>query len=213
MGTVRFQLAMSLDGFVAGPDQSLEQPLGAGGLRLHEWMFGLEVWRQQVGEAGGVVSPSTAVLEEVQANVGATIMGRNMFGGGPGPWGDEPWNGYWGEDPPFRTPVYVLTHHPREPLQLGQTTFYFVTDGAERALTLATEAASGKDVVIGGGADTVRQYLAAGQVDEFWLHITPVLLGAGERLFDGLDGIGLSQVTAVAAAQVTHLKFTVLNHR
>jgi dihydrofolate reductase len=175
MGSFRFQLAMSLDGFVAGPDQSEENPLGAGGLELHQWVFPLEAWRRQQGLEGGEVNASTPVVEEAQSNVGATVMGRNMFGGGPGPWPqDPPWNGWWGEDPPFHTPVFVLTHHPREPLELeGGTTFFFVTDGIESALEQAKQAAGGRDVLLGGGASVVQQYLAAGLVDEFELHLVP----------------------------------------
>jgi dihydrofolate reductase len=143
MGTCRFQLALSLDGFVAGPDQSEENPLGVRGLELHQWVFPLEVWRRQQGQEGGEVNTSTPVIEEAQANVGATVMGRNMFGGGPGPWPeDPPWNGWWGDNPPYHTPVFVLTHHPREPLELaGGTTFFFVTGGIESAYKQVKQAA------------------------------------------------------------------------
>jgi dihydrofolate reductase len=211
MARVRFQLAVSLDGFVAGPDQSPDHPLGVGGMDLHQWVFGLEVWRRQQGLEGGEVTESTPVVEEAQANVGAVVMGRNMFGGGPGPWGDDPWRGWWGEEPPYRTQVFVVTHHPREPLPMrGGTTFHFVTDGIEPALARAREAAGGTDVLIAGGASVVRQCLAAGLVDEFWLHVVPVLLGSGERLFDRVGTPRLEQLRAVTAPGVTHLKLRVV---
>ena len=202
---------MSLDGFVAGPNQSVDNPLGVGGMRLHEWAFGLEVFRRMHGLEGGEVNASTQVIEEALANVGATIMGRNMFGGHPGPWDPQrPWNGWWGADPPFHHPVFVLTHHPRDPLALdGGTTFTFVTDGIRSALAQARHAAGGNDVGLGGGAKTAPQFLAAGLVDEMELSVVPILLGAGERLFDnvGNDLHGLSLVRTVAAPGVTHLKF------
>jgi dihydrofolate reductase len=212
MGIVRFQLAVSLDGYVAGPDQSEQNPLGVGGLGLHEWIFGLEVWRKQQGQEGGVVNASTPVVEQVQSNVGATLMGRNMFGGGPGHWKtDPPWDGWWGDNPPFHTPVFVLTTHPREPLEMqGGTTFTFVTDGIESALQQAKGAADGKDVLIGGGANVVQQYLAAELVDEFELHIVPILLDAGERLFENVGNLQLEQVRAIDAPGVTHIKYRVL---
>ncbi len=165
MSKVRFGIAMSLDGFIAGPDQSVDEPLGVGGMQLHSWAFELAAWRAAHGLEGGEVNASTAVVEKSVANVGAFLMGRNMFGGGPGPWSDDPWNGWWGENPPYHVPVFVLTHHAREPLPLqGGTTFTFVTDGIESALEHARAAAGGKDVVIAGGAAVVRQYLAAGLV-------------------------------------------------
>jgi dihydrofolate reductase len=207
---LRFHIAISLDGYVAGPDQSEENPLGIGGMRLHEWVFDLEAWRRPQGMEGGEVNASTPVIEESQANVGATIMGRNMFGPIRGPWGDAQWNGWWGDDPPFHLPVYVLTHHARDPLEMkGGTTFTFVTDGIESALQQAEEAAGGRDVRIGGGADTIRQYLAAGLVDEFELHVVPILLGGGERLLDGVGDLRLEQMRVVEAPGVTHLKYRV----
>jgi dihydrofolate reductase len=153
MSSFRFQLAVSLDGYVAGPNQSEENPLGVGGMDLHKWVFELEAWRRQQGQEGGDVSASTPVVEEAQSNIGATVMGRNMFGGGPGPWSeDHPWNGWWGDNPPFHTPVFVLTHHPRASLELaGSTTFIFVSDGIESALEQARQAAAGLDVLLGGG--------------------------------------------------------------
>ena len=158
MSKLQLAIAMSLDGYVAGPSQSIDNPLGIGGMGLHEWAFELEAWREAHGLEGGVSNPSEEVVKERVANVGATIMGRNMFGGHPGPWTqDEPWNGWWGDDPPFHHPVFVLTHHAREPLACeGGTTFTFVTDGIESALTQAREAAAGKDVSLAGGAAAAR---------------------------------------------------------
>ena len=211
MSRLRFRISMSLDGFVAGPGQSREQPLGSGGLRLHEWVFPLEAWRRTHDLDGGIVDASTVVVEESIANVGATIMGRHMFGGPPGPWpADAAWQGWWGANPPFHHPVFVLTHHPRAPLALeGGTSFHFVTGGIEAALAQARAAAEGRDVMLGGGAQVARQYLAAGLVDEMELSIVPILLGAGERLFDGLgdDLHGLAPVRTIAAPGVTHRKF------
>ena len=211
MSRLRFKISMSLDGFVAGPDQSVDNPLGTGGMRLHEWVFPLTAWRAMQGLPGGEVNESTRVVEESLANIGATVMGRNMFSGHPGPWdGQKPWNGWWGVDPPFHHPVFVLTHHARAPLELeGGTTFTFVTDGIDSALGQARRAAGGKDVSLAGGAKAAQQYLAAGLVDEMEIHLVPILLGRGERLLDGLgdDLHGLELVRTVAAPKVTHLKF------
>ena len=211
MSRFRFQISISLDGFVAGPNPSVENPLGEGGEQLHEWVIKLEAWRRSHGREGGETNASSAVLEEAIDSVGATVMGRNMFGGGPGPWGEEPWNGWWGDDPPFHTPVFVLTHHAREPLEMeGGTTFEFVTDGIESALAKAREAAGGRDVSLGGGADVAQQYLAAGLLDELQLNVVPLLLGDGTRLFEGLsDDVSLEQVDAIEAPGVTHLKYRV----
>jgi dihydrofolate reductase len=208
---LKFNIAMSLDGFVTGPNPSEQDPLGEGGMQLHEWAFELAAWREPHGREGGVVNESTPIVEGSQANVGAILMGRNMFGGGPGPWGDDPWNGWWGEEPPFHVPVFVLTNHAREPLALGGTTFHFVTDGISSALAQANEAAGGKDVALAGGADVARQYLAAGLIDELRLSVVPLLLGSGARLFDGGAGAGaaLEQVQAVQAPGVTHLIYRV----
>jgi dihydrofolate reductase len=212
MSKLRFHISVSVDGFVAGPDQSEENPLGVGGESLHEWIVELEAWRRPHGLEGGKVNASTPVIEEAQSNVGATVMGRNMFGGGPGPWTeDPPWNGWWGDNPPFHTPVFVLTHHPREPLEMdGGTTFNFVTDGIEPALEQARQAAGGRDVLLGGGASVIQQYLAAGLVDEFELHIVPILLGDGERLLENVGNLKLEQVRAIEAPSVTHLKYRVV---
>jgi dihydrofolate reductase len=202
---------MSLDGFVAGPNQSEENPLGEGGEQLHEWALELEAWRKSHGREGGVVNASTQVVEGAFENVGASLMGRNMFGG-DGPWGDDPWDGWWGDEPPFHMPVFVITHHEREPLQKEGTTFTFVTDGIESALEQARDAAGGKDVALGGGADVAQQYLRAGLIDEMQIHLVPVVLGGGSRLFDNLDGaeIRLEQTGAIEAPGVTHLTYRVV---
>ncbi|HEY2849832.1 MAG TPA: dihydrofolate reductase family protein [Gemmatimonadaceae bacterium] len=210
MSKLRFRISISLDGYVAGPNQSVKEPLGAGGGRLHEWVTALEVWGREHNMTGGDVNESTAVVEEELVNVGATIMGRDMFGGGPGPWPKtDPWNGWWGPKPPFRHSVFVLTHHVREPLVMeGGTTFTFVTGGFESALEQARRAAGGKDVVLSGGARAAQQYLNAGLVDEMHLHVVPTLLGGGERLFDGVTDLhGLALVRTIAPKDVTHLKF------
>jgi dihydrofolate reductase len=211
MSKLRLKISMSLDGFVAGPNQSVDNPLGVGGMRLHEWVLPLRAWRSMHDLPGGEVNESTPVVEESLVNIGATIMGRNMFGGHPGPWNPEkPWNGWWGSNPPFHHPVFVLTHHPREPLALeGGTTFTFVTDGIEAALEQARRAAGGKDVSLAGGASAARQYLVAGLVDEMEINLVPTLLGSGAALFDGVgdDLRGLELVRTVAAPKVTHLKF------
>jgi dihydrofolate reductase len=207
---LRFQISISLDGFVAGPNQSRENPLGEGGEALHDWVVKLEAWRKPHGREGGEVNASSAVFEEGLENFGAGIMGRNMFGGGPGPWDEEsPWQGWWGEDPPFHVPVFVLTHHERDPLELSDTTFNFVTDGIESALEQARAAAAGKDIWIGGGAEAIQQYLAAGLVDEMLLNVVPITLGGGERLFDNLGGadLGLEQAGMIAGPEATHLKY------
>jgi dihydrofolate reductase len=209
MSPVTCQISMSLDGFVAGPDQSTENPIGVGGMRLHEWVFGLDSWREQHGLAGGERTADAEVVEKVVQGVGAYVMGRRMFGGGDGPW-DEAWTGWWGEEPPFHAPVFVLTHHPREPLSLrGGTTFTFVTDGIESALEQARSAAGDEDVAIAGGASVVQQYLAAGMLDELYLHIVPILLGAGERLLEGVGDPTLEPVEVIASPAVTHVRYRV----
>jgi dihydrofolate reductase len=213
MSKLRLWISMSLDGFVAGPGQDLDNPLGVGGMGLHDWVFPLAAWRSVQGLEGGEINESTPEIEASMANVGATIMGRNMFGGS-GPWGEDPWNGWWGDDPPYHHPVFVLTRHPREPLVCkGGTTFTFVTDGIESALQQARDAAAAagprQDVSLAGGAHTCRQYLAAGLVDEMAINLVPIFLGDGERLFDSL-GAGnpkLAHVATVAAPGVTHLRF------
>ena len=210
MARLRLKISMSLDGFVAGPGQSVDNPLGVGGMRLHDWAFGLRQWRAMHGLEGGEVNASSAVVDESFENIGATIMGRNMFGGHPGPWNPaNPWNGWWGDNPPFHHPVFVLTHFPREPLALeGGTTFTFVTDGPVSALEQARRAAQKKDVSLAGGAKAAQQYLVAGLVDEMEINLAPTILGSGERLFNGVRDLhGLELVRTVAAPKVTHLKF------
>jgi dihydrofolate reductase len=210
MSRSKVTITMSLDGFVAGPNQSEGDPLGVGGDQLHEWLVSLEAFRDTHGGEGGEVNASTPIAEEILGNVGATIMGRNMFGGGPGPWADDPWKGYWGDDPPYHHPVFVLTRHAREPLELkGGTTFHFVTDGIESALEQARAAAGEKDVSIGGGANVVQQYLAAGLLDEIVLSVVPIFLGGGARLFDNLGEPKprLRQLQAVEAPGVTHIRY------
>jgi dihydrofolate reductase len=208
VATLRLQISVSVDGYVAGPNQSEANPLGEGGEQLHEWAFKLAAWREPHGRPGGDVNASSPVMEAALRDTGATIMGRNMFGGGPGPWPeDPPWNGWWGEDPPFHHPVFVLTHHDREALEMeGGTTFHFVTDGIESALEQANEAASGMDVQVSGGAEACRQYLSAGLVDEMTLNVAPVILGAGERLFEGVTSPRpIELVEAIDAPDVAHL--------
>jgi dihydrofolate reductase len=214
MSKLRCHISISLDGFVAGPNQSEENPLGEGGERLHDWVVPLAAWRERHGKEGGEVNESTRVMEEVVENIGAGVMGRNMFGPpGGGDWGDEQWTGWWGNDPPYHYPVFILTHHPRDPAEMeGGTTFHFVTDGIESALEQAREAADGKDVMLYGGAHVAGQYLSAGLLDELELHVVPLVLGDGARLFDNLGDaeVRLEQVRAVEAPGVTHLKYRVV---
>jgi dihydrofolate reductase len=212
MSEFRFHLTVSADGYAAGPDQSEENPLGVGGEELHDWVVPLEAWRKPHGKEGGDVNASTSVVEELQRNVGAGVMGRNMFGPiGGGDWGDESWKGWWGDDPPFHCPVFVLTHHERQPLEMeGGTTFTFVTDGIESALEQAREAASGKDIQLHGGANVAQQYLAAGLIDEFEVHIVPNVLGGGERRLENVGDLQLEQVRAIEAPGVTHIKYRVV---
>jgi dihydrofolate reductase len=209
MGRVKLSITMSLDGFVAGPNQSESDPLGVGGEQLHSWLVSLKAFRETHGEEGGEVNASTPYAEEILGNVGATIMGRNMFGGGPGPW-DDAWRGYWGDNPPYHHPVFVLTRHPRQPLEMkGGTTFHFVTDGIESALDQARAVAGDQHVSIGGGASVAQQYLAAGLLDEMVVSLVPILLGGGARLFENLGEPPptLRQVEAVEAPGVTHLRY------
>ena len=202
--------SISIDGFGAGTSQTLDAPLGTGGMLLHDWIFATRTGRAMIGAEGGSEDLDDSYFSNRGTGVGATIMGRNMFGPVRGPWGPDEWNGWWGDDPPFHHPVFVLTHHPRPPLEMrGGTTFHFVDGGINVALELATEAADGGDVLIGGGADTVRQYLAAELIDDMHLVLVPVLLGSGEALFDDLDvGIGTYEcVEHVSSSAVTHVRF------
>lgn len=212
MSKVRVHISTSLDGYVAGPNQSVENPLGEGGERLHDWVIALRAWRELAGWEGGEENENSPILRETFVNVGAEIMGRGKFGPpGRGPWGDEPWQGWWGDDPPFHKPVFVLTHHAREPLTLSDTTFTFVTDGIEAAFERAREAAGEKDVFIGGGAQTINAYLAAGLVDELELHVVPILLGGGARLFEGVPaGQRMEPIRVVDGPGVTHVKYRVV---
>ena len=203
--------AISIDGYAAGPDQSLDHPLGMGGHRLHEWAFATRTARELSGLAGGQEGGvDEGFVARGEVGIGATIMGRNMFGPVRGQWGGEQWTGWWGEDPPFHHPVFVLTHHPRPALPMrGGTTFHFVAAGIEAALERAVVAAGGGDVRLGGGAATIQQYLRAGLVDELHLAIVPILLGRGERLFDHLDGgpTGYECVELVSSCTVAHARF------
>jgi dihydrofolate reductase len=210
MGKVKVDISVSLDGYVAGPSQTLEEPLGRGGLGLHEWVFATASWRKSHGREGGEEGPDSDVVAENLASGGAVVMGRRMFSGGSGPWEDDPnADGWWGDTPPFGVPVFVLTHHPRQTVEKqGGTTFHFVTDGIESALEQARAAAGDRDVGIAGGADVVQQSLAAGLVDELQLHLAPLLLGGGVRLFGELDApVGLELVRVVDSPSVTHLKY------
>jgi dihydrofolate reductase len=211
MSKVRAEISISLDGYGAGPNESHEDPLGEGGEELHDWVVGLKAWREPHGMEGGEVNASSEIFEELRENVGAEIMGRAKFGPPEGgPW-DDSWIGWWGEDPPFHMPVFVLTHHERDPLTLSDTTFTFVTDGIESALDQAKEAAGEADVFLGGGPDSINQYLAAGLVDEIDLHVAPILLGGGKRLFEGVGpDLKLEVLRAVEAPGVAHLKYRVV---
>jgi dihydrofolate reductase len=214
MGKLAVDISMSLDGFVAGPDPTLERPLGDGGDRLHEWAFALECWRKPHGLPGGEINASTKVVEETLEATGAVVMGRRMFSGGEGPWEDDPnAEGWWGDEPPFHVPVFVLTSHARETLTMqGGTTFTFVTEGIGPALEEARAAAEDKDVYVAGGASVVQQYLAAGLLDELQVNLAPVLLGGGTRLFNGPGAAQpeLEIVRVVESPAVTHLKYRVL---
>ncbi|MGZ4202703.1 MAG: dihydrofolate reductase family protein [Thermoleophilaceae bacterium] len=211
---VYFDISISLDGFAAGPDQGPDQPLGRRGEELHEWAYDLVSFQQIHGRAAeGERTIDDEVLTEAMGRAGAFVMGRGMFGGGPGSWGDESWEGWWDEDPPFHAPVFVLTHHPREPLvKEGGTTFHFVTDGIESAVEQARAAAGAKDVQVSGGAQAIQQALRAGLIDDGQVHIAPILLGAGRRLFDKLDDadIRLEKTRVIDSPLVTHLAYRVI---
>jgi dihydrofolate reductase len=211
MVVLAVDISISLDGFVAGPSPNLEHPLGLGGERLHEWAFPLESWRRPHGLTGGVTNACSPVVEESLSRAGSFVMGRRMFSGGDGSWGDDPKaNGWWGDEPPFHAPVFVLTHHPREPLVLEGTTFTFVTEGIESALERAREAAGEKHVMVAGGASVVQQYLAAGELDELNINLVPTLLGGGTRLLEGVSPeVGLELARVVDSEGVTHLRYRV----
>jgi dihydrofolate reductase len=200
--------SISLDGFGAGVRQDLQNPLGVRGTELHNWFFQTEAFRKMTGQACGERGVDNDVVLRSFENVGAWILGRNMFGPVRGPWPDEEWKGWWGEEPPYHTPVFVLTHHARAPIEMkGGTTFYFVTDGAESALRRARETAGGKEVRIGGGVATLRQYLASGVIDEMHLAVSPVLLGEGENLFAGMNlhALGYKVERTVAGERAGHV--------
>ena len=211
MNKTKVDISVSLDGYVAGPNQSLDDPLGEGGEALHEWVIGLESWRQTHGKEGGETGAESELVEASTSATGASIMGRRMYSSGSGPWEDDPKaRGWWGDAPPFGHPVFVLTHHPREPLEMeGGTTFNFVTDGIESALDQARAAAGERDVHVAGGANVAQQYLSAGLVDELTLHVSPVMLGAGERLFDGVPALSLEPTLKLPGTTATHLRFNV----
>jgi dihydrofolate reductase len=212
MSDLFMNISASLDGYVAGPNPTMENPLGEGGEQLHEWALGTRAWRASHGYEGGAEGPDDGLMQEHVDRPGATIMGRGMFGGGPGPWGDDPWKGWWGDEPPFRHGVFVLTHHEREPLVLGKTTFTFVTDGIESALSQARESAGGKDVALAGGGEVGQQYLAAGLLDELEIHLVPILLGGGAPLFgtvgNAAPGLSLDRVLE-SPTGVAHLRYRV----
>ena len=204
-------LAMSLDGYVAGPDQSTDNPLGVGGENLHEWCFVTRTWAARYGDGEGRTGIDDDFMAAGDQGIGATVMGRNMFGPVRGEWGDSTWTGWWGDEPPYHHPVFVLTHHPRAPIPMqGGTTFHFVTDGVEAALERAFAAADGADVRLGGGAATVQQYLRARLIDELHVAIVPILLGGGERLFDHLGGVpqGYECTEFVSSTAVAHVRLS-----
>jgi dihydrofolate reductase len=214
MGKLTLDITMSLDGFIAGPNQTLEQPLGQGGERLHEWVYGLATWRERHGLTGGERNVDSDVLEESLSSTGAILMGRRMFSGGADAWADDPnADGWWGDDPPFGVPVFILTHHARETVpERDGTTFTFVTEGIEAALAQARAAAGDKNVSVSGGANVVQQYLSAGLMDELQIHLAPLLLGDGVRLFDGLgpEQPKLEPTRVIESPAVTHIRYRVV---
>lgn len=211
MGIVTCHQSISVDGFTAGPNQTLENPIGEGGMRLHEWMFETAAWRRMQSLPPIPETADSAVVDQIASdpNVGAYVMGRNMFDHGRGEW-DETWKGWWGDNPPYHAPVFVLTHHRRDPLPMdGGTTFSFVIDGIESALSKARDAAGDKNVQIAGGAKTIQQALRAGEVDELNLHIAPIVLGAGERLLQDVGDLKMTPVAVIASPHVTHIKYRI----
>ena len=209
MARVYTDISMSLDGYVAGPNPTLEDPLGAGGMQLHEWAFRLAAWRQAHGLEGGETGPESGLVERTLASTGAYVMGRRMFSGGEGPWEDDPnANGWWGDEPPFHVPVFVVTHAPRERLELrGGTSFTFVTGGFHEAVELARAAAGDRDVQIAGGGSVVQQGLTSDVLDELQVHVAPVFLGGGTRLFDGAVPATLAILDTIATPQATHIHY------
>jgi dihydrofolate reductase len=213
MGNVVLDISMSLDGYVAGPNPTLEEPLGKGGEGIHEWAFRAASWRARHGLSGGETNPDSDVVAESLASTGAVLMGRRMFSGGQGPWDDDPnADGWWGDDPPFRVPVFVLTHHAREPVtKEGGTTFTFVTDGVRAGVELARAAAGDSDVSVAGGASVAQQVLSAGLLDEMQIHVVPVLLGDGRRLLEDLSpDVRLERTRVIDSPEVTHLRYRVV---
>jgi dihydrofolate reductase len=204
------EISTSLDGFVAGPNPTLEEPLGEGGELLHTWVVKLASWRARHGLEGGEENADSELVAKSLAAQGAIVMGRRMFSGGSGPWEADPnADAWWGDDPPFRAPVFILTHHPRDPEEKAPTSYTFVTEGIGEAVERARAAASDKDVHVVGGADVIQQALAAGVVDELVVHLVPVLLGGGTRLFEGGPAVGLEIVEAIDSPEVTHLRYRV----
>jgi dihydrofolate reductase len=215
MSKVRLDISMSLDGYVAGPDADMENPLGVGGMQLHEWVFGLDSWRRTHGQEGGATNVDDEVVQEGLRAQGAVVMGRKMFSGGSGPWEqDANAEGWWGEEPPFDVPVFVLTQHAREPKPMpGGNSFTFVTDGIDAALTQARATAREKDVLVAGGADVAQQYLTAGLLDEVQVHIAPLFLGSGVRLFDNLGAdVKVEPVRVIESPNVTHVRYRVVRN-
>ncbi len=212
MGKIRVKhFSISLDGFGAGVDQDKENPLGKRGMELHQWAFPTKMFQKMIGKIGGKEGVDNDVMNGTFENVGAVIMGRNMFGPIRGNWKDEEWKGWWGEDPPFHVPVFVLTHHPRRSLEMqGGTTFHFIDNGIEPALEEAKKVAKGKDIVIGGGVSTVRQFLQAGYIDELEISLVPVFLGSGENLFSGIDlvKLGYNKIERIVGEEATHFVIT-----
>ena len=208
MAKVFAEISTSLDGFVAGPNPSLEEPLGVGGEQLHEWVLPLAAWREPHGLEGGETGAESDMVEESVGAAGSVVMGRKMFSSGSGPWETDPKaTGWWGDEPPFHKPVFVVTHHEREPLQLGETTFTFVTEGVVAAVELARTAAGDKDVLVAGGGNVIRQAVASGLVDELHLHIAPVLLGGGAPLFEDVPPRSAEIIDVLAGSRATHVRY------
>ncbi len=209
MGKVIADISMSLDGYIAGPSPTSEEPLGHGGEHLHDWVVKLESWRKHHGMTGGEIGQDNDVVQESTANIGAYIMGRKMFSGGSGSWeNDGNADGWWGDTPPFHAPVFILTKHARETVNKeGGTTFTFVTDGIESAFKQAKEAAGDKDIQVSGGADVIQQFIAAGFVDELQIHIAHIILGGGRRLLENLGDAKFEKIRVIDSPDVTHLKF------